>query len=249
MDQNSIILYSIIVVVLIGVPVLISKKFGMKPMELLFGKMANRGLFKSKKDDSQQSDKPKERKQTNSNRNDMLDLISRLATYARRNHFRLIIPGTLSCNGEMAVLTALIITRCGVVGINCFGFGGRVVAEGGGKDWVQIMNGTQTAFPNPVTKNRNQEALVRRVLEAVGYPTAEVEVVGVFTSPSVWLSNTAGTNCYTKEEAMKVLRGDAYLRDGGLDPRALEAVLQPRIIRASSKEETDSTAVEKGGKT
>jgi hypothetical protein len=249
MDQNSIILYSIIVVVLIGVPVLISKKFGMKPMELLFGKMANRGLFKSKKDDSQQSDKPKERKQTNSNRNDMLDLISRLATYARRNHFRLIIPGTLSCNGEMAVLTALIITRCGVVGINCFGFGGRVVAEGGGKDWVQIMNGTQTAFPNPVTKNRNQEALVRRVLEAVGYPTAEVEVVGVFTSPSVWLSNTAGTNCYTKEEAMKVLRGDAYLRDGGLDPRALEAVLQPRIIRASSREETDSTAVEKGGKT
>jgi hypothetical protein len=249
MDQNSIILYSIIVVVLIGVPVLISRKFGMKPMELLFGKMANRGLFKSKKDDSQQSDKPKERKQTNSNRNDMLDLISRLATYARRNHFRLIIPGTLSCNGEMAVLTALIITRCGVVGINCFGFGGRVVAEGGGKDWVQIMNGTQTAFPNPVTKNRNQEALVRRVLEAVGYPTAEVEVVGVFTSPSVWLSNTAGTNCYTKEEAMKVLRGDAYLRDGGLDPRALEAVLQPRIIRASSREETDSTAVEKGGKT
>jgi hypothetical protein len=249
MDQNSIILYSIIVVVLIGVPVLISKKFGMKPMELLFGKMANRGLFKSKKDDSQQSDKPKERKQTNSNRNDMLDLISRLATYARRNHFRLIIPGTLSCNGEMAVLTALIITRCGVVGINCFGFGGRVVAEGGGKDWVQIMNGTQTAFPNPVTKNRNQEALVRRVLEAVGYPTAEVEVIGVFTSPSVWLSNTAGTNCYTKEEAMKVLRGDAYLRDGGLDPRALEAVLQPRIIRASSREETDSTAVEKGGKT
>jgi hypothetical protein len=249
MDQNSIILYSIIVVVLIGVPVLISKKIGIKPMELLFGKMANRGLFKSKKDDSQQSDKPKERKQTNSNRNDMLDLISRLATYARRNHFRLIIPGTLSCNGEMAVLTALIITRCGVVGINCFGFGGRVVAEGGGKDWVQIMNGTQTAFPNPVTKNRNQEALVRRVLEAVGYPTAEVEVVGVFTSPSVWLSNTAGTNCYTKEEAMKVLRGDAYLRDGGLDPRALEAVLQPRIIRASSKEETDRTAVEKGGKT
>ena len=249
MDQNSIILYSIIVVVLIGVPVLISRKIGIKPMELLFGKMANRGLFKSKKDDSQQSDKPKERKQTNSNRNDMLDLISRLATYARRNHFRLIIPGTLSCDGEMAVLTALIITRCGVVGINCFGFGGRVVAEGGGKDWVQIMNGTQTAFPNPVTKNRNQEALVRRVLEAVGYPTAEVEVVGVFTSPSVWLSNTAGTNCYTKEEAMKVLRGDAYLRDGGLDPRALEAVLQPRIIRASSREETDRTAVEKGGKT
>lgn len=245
MDQNSIILYSIIVAVLIGVPVLISRKFGIKPMEMLLGKAGNRGLFKSKKDDSQQSDKPKERKQTNSNRNDMLDLISRLATYARRNHFRLIVPGTLSCGGEMAVLTALIITRCGVVGINCFGFGGRVVAEAGEKDWTQIMNGTQTAFPSPVTKNRNQEALVRKVLEEVGYAGAEVKVIGVFTSPSVWLSNTAGTDCYTKEEAMKVLRGDAFLRDGGLDPKALEAVLQPRIIRAGSKEETDRTAVEK----
>jgi len=245
MDQNSIILYSIIVLVLIGVPVLISKKFGIKPTELLLGKAGNRGLFKSKKDDSQQSDRPKERKQTNSNRNDMLELISRLATYARRNHFMLIVPGTLSCDGEMAVLTALIITRCGVVGINCFGFGGRVVAEAGGKDWVQIMNGTQTAFPNPVTKNRNQEALVRRVLEEVGYARADVKVIGVFTSPSVWLSNTAGTDCYTRDEAMEVLRSDAFLKDGGLDPKALEAVLQPRIVRATSKEETDRTAVEK----
>ena len=244
MDQNSIILYSIIVLVLIGVPVLISKKFGIKPTELLLGKAGNRGFFKADKDSSG-SDKPKERKQTNSNRNDMLDLISRLATYARRNHFRLIVPGTLSCDGEMAVLTALIITRCGVVGINCFGFGGRVVAEGEGKDWIQIMNGTQTAFPNPVTKNRNQEALVRRVLDAVGYAEAKVKVIGVFTSPSVWLSNTAGTGCYTKEEAMKVLRSDDFLKDGGVDPGALEAVLQPRIIRGSSKEETDRTAVEK----
>lgn len=243
MDQNSIILYSIIVVVLIGVPVFISRKFGIKPMEMLLGKRSNRGVFKSNKDGTQDG-KPQEKKQTNSNRNDMLDLISRLVTYARRNHFRLIVPGTLSCDGEMAVLTALIITRCGVIGINCFGFGGRVVAEGGGKDWVQVMNGMQTEFPNPVTKNRNQEKLVRRVLEEVGYAGADVEVIGVFTSPSVWLSNTAGTNCFTKEEALKHLRGDAYLKDGGLDPKALEAVLQPRIIRVS-KEDKDRTPVEK----
>ena len=245
MDQNSIILYSIIVAVLIGVPVLISRKIGIKPTEMLLGKMANRGIFKSKKGDAQQGDKPKERRQTNSNRNDMLDLISRLATYARRNHFGLIVPGTLSCGEEMAVLTALVITRCGVVGINCFGFGGRVVAEGGGKDWTQIMNGEQTAFPSPVTKNRNQEALVRRVLEEVGYAGADVKVIGVFTSPSVWLSNTAGTDCYTRDEAMKVLRGDAFLRDGGVDPKALEAVLQPRIVRATGKEQEDRTAMEK----
>ena len=244
MGQNSIILYSIIVVVLIGVPVFISKKFGIKPMEMLLGKVANRGVFKGDKDGSPKG-RPQERKQTNSNRNDMLDLISRLVTYARRNHFRLIVPGTLSCGEEMAVLTALIITRRGVVGINCFGFGGRVVAEGGGKDWVQVMNGEQTSFPDPVTKNRKQEELVRRVLGEVGYAGADVEVIGVFTSPSVWLSNASGTNCYTRDEALKVLRGDAYLRDGGLDPKALDAVLQPRIIRANSRAEQDRTVQEK----
>ena len=104
------------------------------------------------------------------------------------------------------------------------------------------MNGEQTSFPNPVTKNKNQEKLVRQVLEEVGYAGADVEVIGVFTSPSVWLSNASGTNCYTKEEALKVLRGDAFLRDGGLDPKELEAVLQPRIIRANGKEEKDRTA-------
>ena len=39
MDQNSIILYSIIVAVLIGVPLLISRKTGIKPTEMLLGKI------------------------------------------------------------------------------------------------------------------------------------------------------------------------------------------------------------------
>ena len=95
MDQSSVILYSIIIVVLLGIPVVISKKTGVKPMEMLFGKMANRGIFKSDKA-GEKSDRPREKKQANSSRNDLLELISRLATYARRNHFRLIVPGTLS---------------------------------------------------------------------------------------------------------------------------------------------------------
>ena len=244
MDQSSIILYAIIIVVLLGVPVVISRKFGIKPMEMLFGKLANRGIFKSDKDEAKNGH-PKEKKQTNSNRNDLLDLISRLATYARRNHFRMIVPGTLSCDGTIAILTALILTRSGVVGINCFGFGGRVDAQNGDKDWVQTMNGEENAFPNPVTKNRNQEKLVRQVLEEVGFAGADVEIVGVFTAPSVWLTNTSGTNCYTREDALKYLRGDAFLKDGGLDPKALEAALQPRIVRASGKEEEKSTEANK----
>lgn len=247
MEQSSIILYSIVVVVLIGIPVVIARKTGIKPMEMLFGRLANRGVFKRDKEASR-DDKPRERQQTNSNRNDMLDLISRLATYARRNHFRLIVPGTLSCGDEIAVLTALIVTRSGVVGINCFGFGGRVDAASAEQDWVQVMNGVETTFPSPVMKNRNQEALVRRVLEEVGFAGAAVEIVGVFTSPSVMLSYTDGTNCYTKEDALKVLRGDAFLKDGGIDPKALEAALQPRIVRASGRGGQEGKESDEGGK-
>lgn len=246
MDQSSIILYAIIIVVLLGVPVVISRKLGIKPMEMLFGKLANRGIFKSDKAGAKDG-QPKEKKQTNSSRNDLLELISRLATYARRNHFRMIVPGTLSCDGTIAVLTALILTRSGVVGINCFGFGGRIDAQSGDKDWIQMMNGAQTPFPSPVKKNRNQEKLVRQALEEVGFAGADVEIIGVFTAPSAWLSNASGTNCYTREDALKHLRGDAFLKDGGLDPKALEAVLQPRIVRASGKEEEKRTEAEKGG--
>ena len=62
MDQSSVILYSIIIVVLLGIPVVISKKTGVKPMEMLFGKMANRGIFKSDKA-GEKSDRPREKKQ------------------------------------------------------------------------------------------------------------------------------------------------------------------------------------------
>ena len=246
MDQSSVILYSIIIVVLLGIPVVISKKTGVKPMEMLFGKMANRGIFKSDKA-GEKSDRPREKKQANSSRTDLLGLVSRLATYSRRTHFRLIVPGTLSCDGAIAVLTALILTRSGVVGINCFGFGGRVDAQRGEADWVQVMNGEQTAFPSPVTKNRNQEKLVRQVLEEVGFAGADVEIVGVFTAPSAWLSNAAGTNCYTTEDALKYLRGDAFMRDGGLEPKALEEALQPRIVRANGRDDGKNAEADKGG--
>lgn len=243
MQQSTIILYSIIVVVLIGIPVVISKKFGIKPMEMLFGKLADRGVFKSDKGESRDKQR-RERKQTNSNRNDLLELLSRLATYTRRNHFRMIVPGTLSCDGTIAVLTALIITRSGVVGINCFGFGGRVDGNSGQKDWAQVLNGEEIAFPNPVGKNRNQEKLVRQVLEEVGFAGTNVEIIGVFTSPSVMLMNASGTNCFTRDDALNYLRSDAFLKDGGLEPKALEAALQPRIVRADGKKEEKQTEAE-----
>ena len=241
MEQSTIILYAMVVLVLIGIPVILAKKSGKSPMEMLFGKRGSKGLFGTRKKESGDSpstdSKPQAGKQTNSNRNDFMDLISRLATYARRNHFRLIIPGTLSCDGKIAVLTALILTRARVVGVNCFGFGGRVVAAEGEEDWTQVMNGKESTFPSPVKKNREQEKLVRQVLSEVGWADTDVEIVGVFTSPSLWLSNATGTNCYKKDDAMKYLKSDRFMGDNGLDSKALDEVLQPRIVRVKGKKE------------
>ena len=249
MEQNSVILYAIIIVVLIGIPVVLSRKTGKNPMEFLFGKRAGRGLFGGKKSEpgsgKTQAAQPGTKKQTNSNRNDFMELISRLATYARKNHFRLIIPGTLSCGGTTAVLTALIITRSKVVGINCFGFGGRVIAAEGEKDWTQVMNGVETTFPSPRMKNLNQEKIVRQVLEETGFAGTDVEIVGVFTSPSVWLSGLTGTNCYSRDDAMKYLKTDGFLKDGGLDPTAVEQALEPRIVRAKKEKEEAGREEEK----
>ena len=243
MELNSIILYAIVGVVLIGLPAVIAKRSGKNLTEILFGKRAKSGFVTGRKQEAKDSAAvPK--KQTNSNRNDMLDLISKLATYARRNRFRLIVPGTLSCGGETAVLTALLITRSKVVGINCFGFGGRVIGKTGEEDWEQVMNGQQSTFPSPVKKNRKQEALVRRVLEETGYPDTETEIIGVFTSPSVWASGLEGTNCYRKEDALKYLKSDSFLQDGGIDPKALEEALEPRIVRAKKQTETKTEADE-----
>jgi hypothetical protein len=230
MKLETLILYSIISVVLIGLPVIISKKFGKNPMELLFGKRVNRTIFGKKTETEDANASPKGKKQTNSNRNDLLNLVSRLATYARRNHFQLLVPGTLSSNGTIAVLTAILITRSRVVGINCFGFGGDINARARTKDWMQLMNGEQKPFPSPVQKNLDQEKIVRQVLEETGWPGVDVEIIGVFTSPSVRLYNVADTNCYTRDDALDYLQSERFLSDRGLDPQKIEQALAPRIV-------------------
>ncbi len=234
MNLETLITYAIIAEVLIGIPVVISKKTGTNPMELVFGKRGNRTIFGKIKDDAAGAT-PKVKKQLNSSKNDILGLVSKLATYARKNHFQLMVPGTLSCDDGMAVLTAIVITRSRVVGINCFGFGGDVTARAKTKDWMQLMNGEQKPFASPVQKNQDQERIVRQVLNETGWQNAEVEIVGVFTSPSVRLSNVTGTNCYTRDDAMTYLQSERFLADGGLDPKKIEQALAPRIVHTKDE--------------
>ena len=49
MDQSSIIVFAIVLVVLIGIPVVLSRKTGRNPMEMLFGKQGTKGFFGKQK--------------------------------------------------------------------------------------------------------------------------------------------------------------------------------------------------------
>lgn len=235
MSLETIILYVIIAMVLIGIPVFLARKTGQNPMELIFGDRINQTVFgKKEKSDkgSEKSVRPAKR-ETNSSKNDLMDLISHLATYARRNHFRLIVPGTVTSDGKTAVLAALLLTRSMVVGINCFGFGGTVHAEPGDSDWGQTLNGEKTTFPSPVVKNRKQWEIVQQVLRDVGRQDVTAEIIGVFTSPSVRLSVSSKANCYTKNGLYEYLKKERFLADRGLVPEELEKVLEPKILRAN----------------
>ena len=238
MSLETIILYVIIAVVLIGIPVFLARKTCQNPMELIFGDRINQTVFgkkdKAAKKDAKGSEKSARpvRRETNSSKNDLMDLISHLATYARRNHFRLIVPGTVTSDGKTAVLTALLATRSMVVGINCFGFGGTVHAEPGDSDWSQTLNGEKNTFSSPVVKNRKQWEIVQQVLRDVGRQDVSVEIIGVFTSPSVRLSVSTKANCYTKNGLYEYLKKERFLADKGLVPKELESLLEPKVLRA-----------------
>lgn len=237
MSLETIILYVIIAVVLIVIPVVLARKTGQNPMELIFGERVRHSAFGKKEKETKASPKSVKpaKRETNSSRNDLLDLISHLATYARRNHFRLIVPGTLTSNGETAVLAALLITRSMAVGINCFGFGGTVHGEPGDSDWSQTLNGEKITFSSPVAKNRKQRDLVQQVIRETGREDVPVEIIGVFTSPSVKLSVSSKANCYTKTGLYQYLQKERFLADRGLVPEELEKSLEPKVLRAEKK--------------
>ena len=235
MTLEDFILYLIIFLVLIALPVLVARKSGKSPMEILLGERGSKGIFGRKNKDPENGGTAKEEKpkETNGTRKDLMNLVSRLVTYARRQHFRLIVPGTVSVGGSTAALTAILITRSRVGGFNAFGFGGTVTAGTGDADWKQVMNGEKTLIPSPDVKNRTQKKILEQAVADAGWPDVPVEIIGVFTSPSVRLSKGAYFRCYTMEELESRLQEERFTEDLGLDSKKLEDALEPMVVRVN----------------
>ena len=177
---------------------------------------------------------PKKGREKNSTKNDIMVLISRLLTYARRNRFCTIVPGTLTIGERTASLAAVVVTRGCVLGVNCYGFGGSIEGKSGSADWVQTLNGERKSFPSPTVKNEEQRKILADVLVDAGYPEVDAQVVGVFTEPKVRFTKVAGKGCYTMDMFRDFLASDMCMRSKDLDPSEIGKKLEAYVKRAKS---------------
>ena len=229
MDNLTIIL--IMIAVMIVIPVIFARLSGKNPMEIFFGRRVNDTGFGSSDKKQAPPAAKKKKEEKNGSRNDLMVLISDLSGYARRNHFYMIMPGTLQHRGKTAALAAVIITRGMVLGINCFGFGGSIMAGSGRDDWTQSMNGEKKRFPSPVVKNQEQEKILSQVLKDAGLEGTRCKVIGVFTTPGVRLSGLNGTSCYDRGMMKTYLASEECMTARDLDPAAIGAALEPFVKR------------------
>ena len=220
--MQTVVLAVIMGLVFIALPVFLGRKSGKSPMELIFGSRVNDTPFGRKTEDASGAGTAKKkasgRKPQNGTKQELFSMISSLLSYARRNHFCFIVPGTLEWEGKVSTLAVLLITRNAFIGINCFGYGGTIQCERGEADWLQTLGDEKRHIESPAKKNKEQEAIVRAVLDECGYADRPLYIFGVFTSPQVQLKSRTGEGFYTKNELMQTLGATRFLQDKGLDP-------------------------------
>ena len=230
----------IMVLVLIVLPIVLGRMSGKNPMEVFFGERVNDTVFGKKKSgtDGNQDGKNNEKKKKsgpsarNSTKEELLSSVSQLVSYARRNHFYSIVPGTLMMDDEVATFSVILVTRAAVIGFNSFGYGGDIYCDKGKEKWNQDLGGNKTRIDSPVLKNEKQKEILSGVLKRCGFDDIGYEVYGVFTSPSTVLKNRSGTDCYTQKDMMNVLQGDSFLRDRDVDVQKVGKALEKCIKKA-----------------
>lgn len=242
MDLKMLPVYIIIILVLIVIPILLGRRLGRSPLEVLFGEQANNLFFRKKKNGTnadsedakgspgkQGKKRKKETVQKNSSRQELMTAISAFLTYGRRNHFYVIVPGTLMHEDKVASLAAIIVTKGQVLGFNCFGYGGTVHAGFGDDDWRQVLNGEEKTIDSPVVRNRNQREILDAVLKECGYLNMPTEIYGVFTAAGTILKDHKNTHCCTQKAMMEILKGDRFMEDKGIDPVKVGKALEVHV--------------------
>ncbi|MBR2257851.1 MAG: hypothetical protein IJ899_11100 [Blautia sp.] len=221
MEETNLTIILILLFVLILLPVMLAKITGSNPMEMFFGGRV-RGTAFDKQNKEKEKKVPKVR---NGSRQDLIQFLSLLTTFARKRRFPLMLPGTVAYEGETATLSAIMVTRAMVIGFNCFGYGGTVTAGDNDEDWVQLRGEEKVTVESPTVKNAKQKELVEKILAAEGRKDIPVEIFGVFTNPDVTLIRAGKANCFVTERVMEMLGKEKYLADKGYVPAEVDKLL------------------------
>ena len=161
---------------------------------------------KQEPDKEQHGSKKQEPRGSNATKADMMELLSALITFSRRNRIGIVFPGTVEYGNEVATLLALLVTKSEVIGVNSFGYGGTVTEGKGDGDWKQHMNGQDIRIKSPTVMNRQQQAICRQAMDAAGMKDISFRVAGVFSNRHVTLDTGKDCGLWTKEDFFEELK-------------------------------------------
>jgi hypothetical protein len=176
--------------------------------------------------------------QRNGSREDLERFLLRLRGYARTHHMKIVFPGNAKCGEGVSAFTMLLVGGFGVLGIHCYGFGGRICERRSGR-WEQVLNGEHRDFPDPVAQTEAERAMLEHTLAAQSVPFGRVLGMTVFTTPEVTLSLSGATAACTAQGCIEALcQQERYAQDNGTDVKALTDLLVS-LVRAASADASD----------
>lgn len=160
----------------------------------------------------------------NGTQNDFLIFIQKILTIVRKEHWFLIIPGTLAYQDMQTSLNGIILTKSGIIGFKALGYGGKITKKGA--VWTQLMNGKQKEILNVEQECQKQKELLSSILKENGMGNIPLEVVAVFTTPNVWLDQMSANRYHTTESFLHYLKAEKFHLDEGLNPKELGKQLE-----------------------
>ncbi len=184
---------------------------------------------------AEQQEKKAAPEEKNSSRNDVLDLVSMLISTARQIDGTLVYPGALTDGKHQTSLIGIMITKRMAVGINVFGFGGKVKADRETGPWTQTMNGVTKQIPNPLERCAEQKKQLEGILSSAGLSDVPVRVLPVFTSKTVVLNGSLKGRCYRPVTLKETLLLEDYSGDGPVAVKESGKKLQAMMPQKEKK--------------
>lgn len=150
--------------------------------------------------------------------------------FALSNSYKFISPATVTANGRVADLDALIIGYFGVLGVKALGHSGEIYGTASEENWLQKTGESQrTYFPNPIRQAALDVRVVRDVLFDAKFKNVPVEVAVVFSNKKAQLALPRQTGHYNYKSFKALLSKEKYLADNGLDLEKVESTLRSAL--------------------